>query len=143
MRIPGAGGAVKILVLAAVGLTPACEGGQGGSGALAGFSPGAAPPELARGASLFGSYCSSCHGAFGTGQGLGPPLLDSLYLAPAFDDTALARAVTEGARQQHWNYGAMPPVERVAPADLPALAGYLRWVQRRWLETTGRLPGAS
>ncbi len=132
-----------LLVAASLHLAAGCGGGQGGSGALAGFSPGATPPELSRGAALFGSYCSSCHGAFGTGQGLGPPLLDSLYLAPGFGDDALARAVTTGARQQHWNYGAMPAVERVAPAELPALTGYIRWVQRRWLETSGRLPGAS
>jgi mono/diheme cytochrome c family protein len=132
-----------MLAVAALSLMAACGGGQGSSGALAGFSPGATPPEWSRGAALFGSYCAACHGAFGTGQGLGPPLLDSLYLAPASDDAALTRAVAQGARQQHWNYGAMPPVERVAPAELPALTGYIRWVQRRWLETSGRLPGAS
>ncbi len=120
----------------------ACGGGGGGS-ALAGFSPGPPPPEQRRGAALFGSYCSSCHGAFGTGQGLGPPLLDSLYLAPGFDDAAIADAVTAGVRQQHWNYGAMPAVARLGPDDLPSIIAYVRWVQQRWLESTGRPPGAS
>lgn len=136
----------RLLRLMVVGLVSrfltACAGDGGASQALAGFSPGAPPVELRHGAALFGSYCSSCHGAFGTGQGLGPPLLDSLYLAPGFDDAAVARAVTTGVRQQHWNYGAMPPVARVTQTDLPAIIGYVRWVQQRWQAKTGK-PGAS
>lgn len=126
----------SVLVLV---LVTACGGGA--SAALAGFSPGPPPPEQRRGAALFGSFCSSCHGAFGTGQGLGPPLLDSLYLAPMFDDAAMASAITAGARQEHWNYGAMPPVARIGATDLPAVIGYVRWVQQRWLESAGRPPG--
>lgn len=120
----------------------ACGGGNDTS-TLAGFGPGTPPAEMRRGAALFGSYCASCHGAFGTGQGLGPPLLDSLYLSPQFDDAAMAGAITSGARQKHWNYGAMPAVARAGPAEVPEIIGYVRWVQQRWLETAARLPGGT
>lgn len=138
--------AATLLRLMAIGLLTlplaACAAEGGASVALAGFNPGAPPAEMRHGAALFGSYCSSCHGAFGTGQGLGPPLLDTLYLVPGFDDAAVAAAVTTGVRQRHWSYGAMPPVARVTQADLPAIIGYVRWVQQRWQEKTGK-PGAS
>jgi len=101
------------------------------NGALAGFRPGPVPAEYHRGEVLFNSYCSSCHGLNGTGQGLGPALLDTLYLPAVLPDSAVARAIQQGARQRHWNFGAMPPVKRVEPGETALIIEYLRWLQRR------------
>jgi hypothetical protein len=71
----------------------------------------------------------------GTGQGLGPPLLDTLYFPGRLPDAAVARAISRGVPRQHWDFGSMPVIHRVEPADIPAVIGYLRWLQ----EKAGRL----
>lgn len=112
-------------------------GGDSGTGWLtyAGFNPGPTPPELHRGEVLYNTYCSSCHGVRATGQGLGPPLLDTLYRPGLLPDSAIARAIAQGTRQQHWNFGAMPPVGRVAGDEVPLIVDYVRWLQVRAGET--------
>ncbi|MBL8977297.1 MAG: cytochrome c [Gemmatimonadetes bacterium] len=108
----------------------ACGGGSGGGSAtMAAYNPGRAPAELQRGAALYGSYCASCHGALGKGQGLGPPLLDTLFLPARISDAQMTSAILAGSPQRHWNYGAMPPVTRVDPAEVPQVVAYVRWLQ--------------
>lgn len=115
--------------LLALGLL-ACGGSSGGGSAqMAAFNPGRTPDELQRGAVLYGSYCASCHGALGKGQGLGPPLLDTLFLPARISDAQMTSAVLMGSPQRHWNYGAMPPVTRVEPAEVPQVVAYVRWLQ--------------
>ncbi len=110
----------------------ACGGGSGGSAAMAAFNPGSTPAELQRGAALYGSYCASCHGALGKGQGLGPPLLDTLFLVSRVTDSAMTAAVVRGAPQRRFHYGAMPPVARVDTAEVPQVVAYVRWLQERY-----------
>lgn len=104
---------------------------QEGAAAFAGFDPGTPPDSLRRGAQLFNSYCTSCHGVHGTGQGLGPPLLDTLYRPGRLPDEAIYRAVEQGVKSRHWHYGAMPPIKRVNRAELDLIVPYVRWLQGR------------
>jgi mono/diheme cytochrome c family protein len=110
-----------------------CESGGGGSSAgfRRDFDPGPVPAELHRGEIVFNTYCISCHGRFGIGEGLGPPLLDTLYLSPRLPDQAFHDAVEHGVRQKHWHFDAMPPVKRVAAADVDEIIRYVRWLQQR------------
>lgn len=106
-------------------------GGDGGPPAFRLFNPGKAPAELSQGERLFNTYCASCHGYYAKGEGLGPSLLDTLYLAPRMADAAIELAITNGVPQTHWRYGAMPKVARVGPAELRDLIPYVRWLQQR------------
>lgn len=110
----------------------ACGGeARGGSSRWSGFNPGPTPAELHRGEIVFNTYCLSCHGLHGTGEGLGPPLLDSLYAPDRLADDAMITAVERGVSQHHFHFGAMPPVKRVTRADAIEVIGYVRWLQRR------------
>jgi mono/diheme cytochrome c family protein len=117
--------------LALMLLLSGCDSGGEGPVALRGFRPGPAPDSLAHGERIFNTYCSSCHGLHGTGQGLGPPLLDTLYLAGRLPDQAIYEAVERGVKQTHWNYGAMPKTPRVRRGDVEEIIPYLHWLQQR------------
>ena len=96
------------------------------------FDPGAPPPHLSEGAQNFLAFCSGCHGRAGAGFENGPPLLHARYLPDVFPDSSVRRAILSGAPARHWPFDAMPPI-RALPADrIPAVIGYLRWVQGRW-----------
>lgn len=98
----------------------------------AAFDPGVVPAELSEGARSFAAFCSGCHGNAGAGFENGPPLLHARYLPGVFPDSSVRRAILSGAPARHWPFDAMPPV-RALPADrVPAVIGYLRWVQARW-----------
>lgn len=115
-----------------IAVLAACStGGEGGPEAFRLFNPGKAPPELSQGERLFNTYCTSCHGYYGKGEGLGPALLDTLYLAPRLPDASIENAVLFGMPQTHWRFGAMPKVARVGPADLREIIPYMRWLQQR------------
>lgn len=127
----GAGRALLILWLAGCGESGApLRGGRR-------FDPGPVPDSLFAGAALYREYCSSCHGGTGTGDGVGPPLLDSLYAAGRYPDDALLRAVREGAPQRHWSFGDMPVIHRASPGDVARITAYLRWLQARAVELEG------
>jgi len=113
--------------------SPGCDSGAAGgaAGFRRDFNPGPAPAEMHRGEVVFNSYCISCHGLFGTGQGLGPPLLDTLYLPDRLPDQAFHDAVERGVRQRHWHFGAMPPIKRLERNDVDQIIGYVRWLQQR------------
>lgn len=113
-----------------------------GSPAVAGFDPGPVPAAHAEGSEVYRANCSGCHGPAGAGFRGGPPLLDSLYLLPRFPDSAIRRAVVEGAPRRHWDFDDMPPVRTVAPGEIPALTGYIRWVQERWARSGDQRPSS-
>ena len=124
-------------LIVVLGAIAGCDSGRGGSGsAHRDFDPGPTPAELHRGEIVYNSYCLSCHGRFGRGEGLGPPLLDTLYLPSRLSDEAFSTAVTQGARQRLWSFGAMPPVKPVSAPDLAEVLRYTRWLQ----EQSGRAP---
>jgi mono/diheme cytochrome c family protein len=125
-------------------LLTACGGGsEGGPEAFRRFTPGKAPAELAQGERLFNTYCTSCHGYYGRGEGLGPALLDTLYLAPRLPDASIENAVLNGMPQTHWRFGAMPRVARVGAAEVRSIIPYMRWLQLRAGEDPNiRKPGS-
>jgi mono/diheme cytochrome c family protein len=96
------------------------------------FDPGPIPPELAGGAELFLRACQGCHGPGGSGFSGGPPLVDSLYLAPGFPDSAIAAAIRSGVRRHPWALDDMPPARTVRADQVPAIVDYVRWLQARW-----------
>lgn len=120
-------------VAAAIGVTllAGCAGSDEGPAALRGFNPGPTPEGLRRGERIFNTYCMSCHGRNGTGQGLGPPLLDTLYAPGRMPDEAVYTAVERGVNQTHWHYGAMPKNPRIGRAEMSEIIPYVRWLQQR------------
>lgn len=127
---------VGVLGSLLLGSLSGCDGG--GDGRWAAFNPGPVPDEFERGERLYNSYCLSCHGRHGKGDGLGPPMLDSIYLAAVVPDERYFTAVRQGMNQRFYNYGAMPPLERVSDAEVAAIIPYVRWVQQRaWARTAG------
>jgi mono/diheme cytochrome c family protein len=115
---------------------------RAGAGAPA-FDPGPVPSEHRQGAELFLTNCVGCHGQAGAGFAGGPPLLDTLYRRERLADSAVARAVLTGAPERHWTFGEMPAVRRVRPSEVPAIVGYLRWVQERWAADREAAPRGS
>jgi hypothetical protein len=97
------------------------------------FDPGPVPAEHAAAAGTFGAFCAGCHGPSGTGFIDGPPLLDTLYLAPRFADSSIRHAVEHGVPQHHWPFGDMPPLRVLPASEVAPLIGYLRWAQARWV----------
>ena len=118
-------------------------GGSGGEGAaaFAAFNPGPAPDSLRHGEAIFNTYCISCHGRHATGQGLGPPLLDTLYRPAQLPEEAIYNAVERGVNQNHWHYGAMPKIHRVGRGEVAEIIAYLRWLQQRVGPAAAPAPG--
>jgi mono/diheme cytochrome c family protein len=108
-----------------------CGGTAEGAAAFSSFNPGPTPEALRRGERIFNTYCMSCHGRHGTGEGLGPPLLDTLYAPGRMPDEAIYIAVERGVNQNHWHYGAMPKNPRIGRAEVSEIIPYIRWIQQR------------
>lgn len=115
-------------ILLALAMAVACGGGSEG---YRSFNPGPTPPELRQGEVLFNTYCMSCHGGYGRGEGLGPPLIDTLYAALRLPDEAIFAAVERGVSQHNYHFGAMPPVKRIGKAETAQIIPYVRWLQQR------------
>jgi len=103
-------------------------------GAIALFvalSTGAAlAEESSKGEALFNANCAACHGAQAVGTDKGPPLVHRIYEPNHHGDMAFLLAVKNGARQHHWPFGDMPPVEGVEDADVALIVTYVRGLQR-------------
>jgi mono/diheme cytochrome c family protein len=124
-------GRCRTLGFAAVSLAVACGGSGGDPGPYMGFNPGPTPPELHRGEVVFNSFCMSCHGRHGRGEGLGPALLDTLFAPSRVSEAQFYQAIEQGVPQTHYHYGAMPPVKPVTRADATEVLRYVRWLQER------------
>src|ERR1700683_1788535 len=83
--------------------------------------PAGDPVQIARGKTLFGIACTSCHGADLRGGDLGGPNLLRSQLALSDQDGELIVPIIRGARQ---NAG-MPAVP-MSPADAKAVAAFIR-----------------
>jgi len=113
-------------------LVLACGSGDAGASARwLSFESGSPPPELKRAEVLYNSYCLSCHGRQGRGEGLGPPLLDSLFLPPFVTEDDALRAITTGTNQRAYSFGAMPAVSILSPSEAVQVIAYVRWLQHR------------
>ena len=94
--------------------------------------PASFSKEAATGKTFYAAVCASCHGANAAGQdGVAPPLVHPLYVPSHHGDAAFVAAVRNGARQHHWSFGNMPPLEqRLTDAELNAIILYIRELQR-------------
>jgi len=89
------------------------------------------PFELARGQLLFEKYCSGCHGLQLDGSDQGPPLIHPFYKPDHHGDKSFYRAVLQGVRQHHWNFGDMKPVEGMTPKKTERVVSYIRYYQQQ------------
>lgn len=90
-------------------------------------------PDLAgaalAGEAAFAGNCARCHGALAGGTDQGPPLVHVVYQPGHHGDGAFALAARQGARQHHWAFGDMPPVEGVTDQQLTDITAFVRALQ--------------
>ncbi|MEX0698967.1 MAG: cytochrome c [Acidimicrobiia bacterium] len=82
------------------------------------------------GSALYAANCAQCHGADLRGTNQGPSHLSQVYEPGHHGDGAFLVAVTAGVRPHHWNFGPMPPIEGLTPADIEAIIAFVRERQR-------------
>jgi mono/diheme cytochrome c family protein len=92
---------------------------------------GTLPAELQAGEAKFNANCSACHGPQGTGSQQGPALVHKIYEPNHHGDAAFQHAAASGVKAHHWEFGNMPKVESVSPADVDQIIQYVRWLQRQ------------
>src|SRR5712691_6858045 len=117
MRVKNILVAAALLAIAAAAQAPPPGGRRSG-----GFVPGQQrppgdPAQIARGKTLYGIHCTSCHGADLRGGDLGGPNLLRSQVALSDQDGELIAPIIQGSRQ---NMG-MPAIS-VSPEDAKALA---------------------
>lgn len=89
------------------------------------------PVELSTGEAQYKSNCLPCHGPKGEGTRQGPPLVHKIYEPTHHGDEAFQRAAANGVRAHHWQFGDMPTISTVTPADVAEIIRYIRWLQRQ------------
>lgn len=93
--------------------------------------PAATPAEFKKGEAAFNANCARCHGERGVGTSQGPPFVHKIYEPNHHGDAAFQRAATLGVRAHHWQFGDMPKIPTVTPADVDDIIKYVRWLQRQ------------
>ena len=131
MRVRRVLAAAALLVMAAAAQAPPAGGRSRWSG---GFVPGQQrptgdPAQIARGKTLYGVSCTSCHGPDLRGGDLGGPNLLRSQVALSDRDGELILPIIQGSRKD----AGMPAIP-MSPQDGKAVAAYIRSV----LETIGR-----
>lgn len=86
-------------------------------------------PMAASGQRAFDATCAACHGAYGLGTKVGPPLLNAIYNPGHHADESFLRAVRNGVRQHHWQFGDMPPMPAVSNEEVQKIVRYVRELQ--------------
>jgi mono/diheme cytochrome c family protein len=87
-------------------------------------------PVAQKGQVTFERVCLRCHGLNVAGSKNGPPLVDPFYRPSHHTDAAFINAITRGARQHHWKFGAMPPQPGVKASEITELITYIREIQQ-------------
>ncbi len=85
---------------------------------------------VAVGNTLYQQSCAVCHGSDLRGTDRGPSHLSVVYEPSHHGDQAFLVAVRAGARQHHWDFGNMPPIEGLSDADVEAIVAFVREIQR-------------
>jgi mono/diheme cytochrome c family protein len=78
------------------------------------------------GQALYEQNCASCHGRDLRGTSKGPSHLSVVYEPGHHPDESFRVAVREGARQHHWDFGDMAPVEGLDDNELQAVIEFIR-----------------
>ncbi len=89
------------------------------------------PFSMGLGKNLFQQNCAGCHGKWGKGTVVGPPLMDRIYLAWHHPDDSYYQAALSGARAHHWKFGDMPPLPGMDRKKLDRIIPYIRWLQEQ------------
>ncbi|TKZ15450.1 cytochrome c [Shimia litoralis] len=80
---------------------------------------------------IFENACVECHGTNAVGnEGAGPPLIHVIYEPSHHADEAFQRAVANGVRSHHWQFGDMQPVAGLTRGDVAMVIAYIREIQR-------------
>jgi len=102
-----------------------------GLGETVSKAAGPTPVDMQAGEAKFLANCAACHGQAGVGTAQGPPLVHKIYEPNHHGDAAFQRAVANGVRAHHWEFGNMPKLDSVTPADVEQIVQYVRWLQRQ------------
>jgi len=89
------------------------------------------PFQYGLGKNLFETNCSACHGAWGKGSEIGPPLMHRFYIPSHHNDTAFYRAALTGTKAHHWKFGDMKPVPGITRKNMDKIIPYARWLQQQ------------
>ncbi|CUS33426.1 c-type cytochrome [Candidatus Nitrospira nitrificans] len=117
------------LTVLILGAAPACSQHQEEPKGTA--TAASAPVELREGEQKFNANCSLCHGIGGIGTTQGPPFLHKVYEPNHHGDEAFRRAAANGVKAHHWQFGDMPKIDAVKPADVDHIVKYIRWLQKQ------------
>lgn len=114
------------IVSLAAGLVLAISGCTGGETATP-----ITVPEGGFGAEVYQASCASCHGVDLKGTDKGPSQLSIVYEPNHHGDDSYRSAARNGARQHHWNFGDMPPIEGISDEEIEAVIVFIRSEQER------------
>jgi mono/diheme cytochrome c family protein len=84
-----------------------------------------------KGQVVFNTNCASCHGIDAAGGIGGPPLIHNIYNPGHHSNASFIRAVRNGVKQHHWQFGDMPPQKHVAFGDMVFLMKFIREIQQQ------------
>lgn len=87
-------------------------------------------PTVYNGEESFQNRCAVCHGQQADGTATGPPLVNRLYEIGHHPNFSFHNAVNKGVIAHHWNFGDMPPIPNVEPAEVDAIICHIRDLQR-------------
>jgi len=83
------------------------------------------------GQNAYESACAACHGPNAAGtKGVAPPLIHRIYEPGHHADESFQRAVANGVRSHHWQFGDMPPVSGLTRGDVIMIIAYIRELQQ-------------
>jgi mono/diheme cytochrome c family protein len=116
--------------LLGLGLFAACDSTQP-TQPTQGAVSSAVPTEFQTGETTFNANCVACHGKQAAGTDHGPPLVHKIYEPNHHGDQAFQRAAANGVQAHHWQFGNMPKIDAVTPADVDQIVKYVRWLQRQ------------
>ena len=88
------------------------------------------PADVQTGEAKFAAHCAACHGTGAVGTKQGPPLVHKIYEPNHHADAAFQRAVEQGVRAHHWEFGNMPKIDGVTATEVDHIIRYVRWLQR-------------
>lgn len=120
-----------LLVAGSLAVLAGCASG----GSTAAPDPGpvgsASPNLLEAGSAVYAARCAICHGADLRGTERGPSQLSEVYKPGHHPDASYRTAIERGAPAHHFDFGDMPPVPGLSPAEVDAVIAYIRAEQVR------------